>query len=501
MASAWIRRAARRANPLWYSLHAPAAHHSPSPTVMVSLVAASRAAPFTVLAGKHQAPPALRALTAPPARTFSAAALPPHEELGMPSLSPTMTQGNVAEWKKAEGEEVSAGDILCSIETDKATLDLESMEDGFLAKILAPNGAKDVQVGTPICVMVSEKSDVGAFASYVSASAPAAAPPTHAEPPAANPSAAPAATAKPAAPRAAVADGERVVASPLARRLAREAGLSLVGILGSGFEGRVVAVDVEHAKLNPPVTAGTDAAAAGGYPEWAFPNYTDVPVKMVQKITAQRLTESKQTVPHYYLTVDVQMDKLMATRAALNKGGEMAGVKLSVTDFIIKASAMALMAVPDVNASWMGDNVRKYHAADISIAVQTEHGLMVPIVKDADTKGLASISGDVKELAGRARENKLTPADYTGGTFTISNLGMFGVKQFSAIVNPPQACILAVGGSEKRVIPGKVEGTYEEGMFMCATISADHRVIDGAVAAKWLAAFKKYMEDPMTMLL
>jgi pyruvate dehydrogenase E2 component (dihydrolipoamide acetyltransferase) len=222
---------------------------------------------------------------------------------------------------------------------------------------------------------------------------------------------------------------------------------------------------------------------------------------MVQKITAQRLTESKQNVPHYYLTVDVQMDKLMATRAALNKGGEKSGVKLSVTDFIIKASAMALMAVPDVNASWMGDTVRKYHAADISIAVQTEHGLMVPIVKDADTKGLAGISGDVKELAGRARENKLTPADYTGGTFTISNLGMFGVKQFTAIINPPQACILAVGGSEKRVIPGKVEGTYEEGMFMCATISADHRVIDGAVAAQWLAAFKKHMEDPITMLL
>lgn len=292
------------------------------------------------------------------------------------------------------------------------------------------------------------------------------------------------------------------MASPLARRLAREAGIPINAIVGTGFQGRIVAADVEQAKLNPPAAAGAAAgASASGLPEWAFPDFTDMPVKMVQKITANRLLESKQTVPHYYLTVDVQMDKLMATRAALNKNSEKTGVKLSVTDFIIKASARALMDVPEVNSSWMGDTVRRYHAADISLAVQTDHGLMVPIVKDADTKGLSSISADVKELAGRARDNKLTPADYTGGTFTISNLGMFGVKQFCAIVNPPQACILAVGGSDKRVIPGKVEGTYEEGSFMCATISCDHRVVDGAVAAQWLASFKKYMEDPMTMLL
>jgi pyruvate dehydrogenase E2 component (dihydrolipoamide acetyltransferase) len=226
-----------------------------------------------------------------------------------------------------------------------------------------------------------------------------------------------------------------------------------------------------------------------------------MPVKMVQKITAARLTESKQTIPHYYLTVDVKMDNLMKTRAMLNKGLEKSGGKLSVTDLIIKASALALMKVPEVNASWMGDSVRRFHAADISIAVQTEHGLMVPIVKDADTKGLGQISSDVKALAAKARDNKLAPADYTGGTFTISNLGMYGTKSFCAIVNPPQACILAVGGSEVRVIPGAVKGTYEEGSFMSATISCDHRVIDGAVAASWLKEFKANMEDPLTMLL
>jgi len=199
--------------------------------------------------------------------------------------------------------------------------------------------------------------------------------------------------------------------------------------------------------------------------------------------------------------VDVQMDKLMAVRAALNKSQEKSGVKLSVTDFIVKASALSLMQVPALNSSWQGDTVRRYHAADISIAVQTEHGLMVPIVKDADSKGLANVSSDIKDLAAKARDNKLAPADYTGGTFTISNLGMMGVKQFCAIVNPPQAGILAVGSSEKRVIPGKAPDTYEEGSFMCATISCDHRVVDGAVAAEWLATFKKYMEDPMTMLL
>lgn len=434
-------------------------------------------------------------------RGFAAAAeLPPFTELPMPSLSPTMTQGNVSEWKKNEGDKINPGDVLADIETDKATMEMESMEEGYLAKILMPAGSQEVEVGTPVAVLVEDESHIAAFANYLPSAAPAAAPSPAAPAPAPSAPAAPAAPAK-ALPTPVKPAGARIIASPLAKKLALDYGVNLSGVAGTGPEGRIIKADVEQAKLNPPVVAAA-APAAAEWPTWLFPDYTDMPVKQIQKITAQRLTESKQNIPHYYLSVDVEMDKLMSVRTQLNgvlesdKGG-----KLSVTDFIVKASAAALMKVPAMNASWMESKIRMYHAADISIAVQTEHGLMVPIVKDADSKGLAAISGDIKDLAKKARENKLSPAEFTGGTFTISNLGMFGVKQFCAIVNPPQAAILAVGGSQKRVVPGKEPGTYKEAAFMCATLSCDHRVVDGAVAAQWLAEFKKAMEDPMTMLL
>eukprot|EP00238_Polyblepharides_amylifera_P002070 CAMPEP_0196589144 /NCGR_PEP_ID=MMETSP1081-20130531/62819_1 /TAXON_ID=36882 /ORGANISM="Pyramimonas amylifera, Strain CCMP720" /LENGTH=415 /DNA_ID=CAMNT_0041911867 /DNA_START=444 /DNA_END=1691 /DNA_ORIENTATION=- len=415
-----------------------------------------------------------------------------------------MEQGNIAEWKMKEGDKVSAGDILCSIETDKATLEMESMEDGFLAKILMPSGSQNVAVGTPIAVVCESGDNLGAFASYTGTTGGAKVPPTSAPAPPPTSSApaasSPPAAAAPAPARPARPEGARIFSSPLARKTARDLGMSLDGVSGTGPNGRIVRADVLEAQARGPAVSST-ASTDGDFPTWAFPDFTDLPIKQVQKITAARLLESKQTVPHYYLSVDVRMDALMKARSSLNAGLEKSGAKLSVTDLIIKASALTLIAVPEVNASWLGDVVRRYHAADITVAVQTEHGLMVPIVKDADTKGLVAISADVKSLAAKARENKLTPSDYVGGTFAISNLGMFGVKQFCAIINPPQACILAVGSSEKRVIPGKTEGTYEEGTFMCATISCDHRVVDGAVAAQWLAQFKKYMEDPMSMLL
>jgi len=413
-----------------------------------------------------------------------------------------MTEGNIASWKLKEGDKISAGDVLADIETDKATMDMESMEDGYLAKILVPAGTQNVAVGTTLAIIVEDKADCAAFANYSPSAAPAApaaapAAPITAPTPAAPSPSTPAVPA--AAPPVRKDSSARVFASPLARKLAAERGIKISNVTGTGPMGRIIKADVEEHKE----AAAAETVATSEFPSWMFPDYTDMPVKMIQKITAQRLTQSKQEIPHYYLSVDVQMDKLMAIRAQLNGGlaASKSETKLSVTDFIIKASAVALMRVPAVNSSWMDDKIRTYHAADISVAVQTDHGLMVPIVRDADTKGLSSISSDVKSLATKARENKLTPAEYSGGTFTISNLGMFGVKQFCAIVNPPQACILAVGSSEKRVIPGKVEGTYEEGSFMCATISCDHRVVDGAVAAQWLAEFKKLMEDPMTILL
>ena len=424
-------------------------------------------------------------------------------------MSPTMTQGNIAEWKVEAGAKVSAGDVIADIETDKATMALESMEDGYIAKIIVPSGAQDVKVGEVIVVMVEDEADCVKFADFVptgGGAAPAAAPA------AAAPAAAPAAPsgAPPAAPAAApprASSGARVFATPKARVMASAAGISLAQVPGTGPNGRIVMSDVARAIESgvsaPAVSISTDDD--GGFDGFArfFPAFEDVKLSQIKRITAARLTESKQNVPHFYLTVDVRMDALSALRGRLNSGLEKSkkGGKISVNDFVVKASAAALMAVPAVNASWMGDKIRRFKKADVSVAVQTDAGLMVPVVRNACGLGLTGISSEVRVLAGKAKEGKLAPTDMIGGTFTISNLGMFGVKQFAAIVNPPQAAILAVGAARKEVMK-KADGTgYEEVMMMSATLSCDHRVVDGADGAMWLGAFKGFMEDPVTMLL
>jgi pyruvate dehydrogenase E2 component (dihydrolipoamide acetyltransferase) len=291
-----------------------------------------------------------------------------------------------------------------------------------------------------------------------------------------------------------------VFASPLARCSAAEAGLSLDGLLGTGPEGRIVAADVAEALARAPAVAAAAAASAPGGAsalDAFFPQYTDASVSTIRKVIARRLQESKQTVPHFYLSLDVRMDALLAARAALNAGGER---KLSLNDLIIKAAALACKAVPDVNAAWLGDKIRRYAAVDVSVAVQTDAGLMVPIVRSADAKGLDAISAEVRALAAKARAGKLAPADFTGGTFTISNMGMLGVKSFAAIVNPPQAAILAVGATRAEVV-ALPAGGYASVSVMNVTLSCDHRVVDGAVGAAWLAAFKGRIEAPLTMLL
>ncbi|PRW58316.1 Dihydrolipoyllysine-residue acetyltransferase component of pyruvate dehydrogenase mitochondrial [Chlorella sorokiniana] len=463
--------------------------------------AGAAAAPKKPAAPKAEAAPAAAA----------AGSFPAHQVLAMPSLSPTMNAGNILGWRKAVGDEVAAGDILAEVETDKATIEWESQDDGFIAQILVPEGTSGISVGTPVIVITDSKEDVPAFASFTAADAgaPAKAAPK-VEEPAAQAAAAPAAPAAPAAaspaaaPRPAVqaaAPGGRVVASPYARKLAAEAGVSVAGSPGSGPGGRIVAADVQQL-----IAAGGAAPAVGaGAAEaaYAYAAFTDIPNSQIRKVTARRLLESKQQVPHYYLTISARVDRLQQLRQQLNASlAASGGGKLSLNDFVIKASALALRKVPEVNASWFPDFIRQYHTVDCSVAVQTPLGLMVPIVKDADQKGLAAIAGEVKELAGRAKEGKLRPEEFTGGTFTISNLGMFGVQQFAAIVNPPQACILAVGTTEARVVPSATAPSgFEEANYLTCTLSCDHRVVDGAVGAQWLQAFKSYLEDPATMLL
>lgn len=438
-------------------------------------------------------------------RSFAAAAeYPPHQTITMPALSPTMTQGAIAEWKVAPGAQVKAGDVIADIETDKATMALESMEDGWMAKILVEAGAQDVQVGEIICVMVEEQGDCEKFADF----APTAAAPAAPVAPVAPAAPAPAAAASPPRPTS----GDRVFASPKARVMAKAAGIDIALVNGTGPNGRVVMSDVQNAietgvvaieTGGGSVTGASGTGVTGDQNGFArfFPAFEDVNLTNIKKITAARLTESKQTVPHFYLSVDVRMDALSALRAQLNEGLQKAGGKISVNDFVVSASAKALLAVPEVNASWMGDKIRRYKKADVAVAVQTPQGLMVPVVRGACGLGLSGISGEVKALAGKAKEGKLAPADMIGGTFTISNLGMFGVKNFAAIVNPPQAAILAVGAARVEVVK-KEDGTgYEEASVMNVTLSCDHRVIDGADGATWLGAFKGFMEDPVTMLL
>uniref|UniRef100_A0A3Q3XF66 Acetyltransferase component of pyruvate dehydrogenase complex n=1 Tax=Mola mola TaxID=94237 RepID=A0A3Q3XF66_MOLML len=436
-------------------------------------------------------PPPAAAAAAPPAAPGSS--YPTHMKITLPALSPTMTMGTVQRWEKKVGEKLSEGDLLAEIETDKATIGFEVQEEGYLAKILVSEGTRDVPLGMPLCIIVEKESDIAAFKDYVetgvadvSIPPPAPAP---APAPVRPPSAAPAAAA-PAAPRKG-----RVFASPLAKKLAAEKGIDLAQVSGSGPDGRITRKDIDSfvPPKAAPVTAAPPAPAAAAAPAGTF---TDIPISNIRKVIAQRLMQSKQTIPHYYLSVDVSMDQVLELRKELN-----ANIKLSVNDFIIKASALACLKVPECNSSWMDTVIRQNHVVDVSVAVSTTSGLITPIVFNAHTKGLAAISSDVSALASKAREGKLQPHEFQGGTFTISNLGMFGVKNFSAIINPPQSCILAVGGSEKRLIPADNEKGFDVASMMSVTLSCDHRVVDGAVGAQWLAEFRKFLEKPVTMLL
>ncbi|KZV58805.1 dihydrolipoamide acetyltransferase component of pyruvate dehydrogenase [Dorcoceras hygrometricum] len=442
-----------------------------------------------------------------PARSFSTdAGLPPHQEIGMPSLSPTMTEGNIARWLKKEGDKVSTGEVLCEVETDKATVEMECMEEGYLAKILRGDGSSGIKVGEVIAITVEEEEDVAKFKDYTpsaSDAAPAPTAPSPPPPPKKETKEGLVASQEPKAsePTAPSSGGDRIFASPLAKKLAEDHNISLSNIRGTGPGGRIVKADIEdylasHGKEDSQAHK-VDKTTSGAL------NYTDIPHTQIRKITASRLLQSKQTIPHYYLTVDTCVDNLMELRGQLNALQEASGGKrISINDLVIKAAALALRKVPQCNSSWTNDFIRRYHNVNINVAVQTDNGLYVPVIRDADTKGLSKISDEVKYLAQKAKDNSLKPEDYEGGTFTVSNLGgPFGIKQFCAIINPPQSGILAVGSAERRVVPGTSPDQYRFASFMAVTLSCDHRVIDGAIGAEWLKAFKGYIENPESMLL
>jgi pyruvate dehydrogenase E2 component (dihydrolipoamide acetyltransferase) len=417
----------------------------------------------------------------------------------MPALSPTMTEGNLAKWLKKEGDMVKAGDVIAEIETDKATMEVEAVDEGKLARIIIPAGTQGVKVNELIAVLLEDGENDNAADAVVKGGAPAPAPAKAAAPEVKS------ATAAPAAAQPAASHGTKIFATPLARRIAKERGIDLSAVKGSGPHGRIVKSDIEGAKAGasaPPAFSNAPAAPQpkGDQKVNEFGMlYTEIPNNNIKKITAKRLTESKSTVPHFYLTIDCRIDDLMAVREQLNSAAPKDGYKLSVNDFVVKACAMALQAYPAANVSWTEAAVRQYVHSDISVAVATPNGLMTPIVKNAEGKGLKAISGEIKDLAKRARDGKLKPEEFQGGTFTVSNLGMFGIKSFGAIINPPQSCILAVGAGEERVYADK--GHIKTGLFMTCTLSTDHRTVDGAVGAEFLQILKRFIENPATMLL
>lgn len=434
-----------------------------------------------------------------PVRMFSSD-LPDHIKLTMPNLSPTMEKGNLAKWLKKEGDEVGPGDILAEVETDKATVDFEMQEEGYVAKLLVEEGAQDIPIGQLVAIIVSDEDDIEAFKDFSPGDAPAAEPAKEApaEPaPQAAPTPAPAAstpTPTPAAPTTAAPTAGRVFASPLAQKLAVEKGVNIGQISGTGPNSRVIAADVNEFT---PGFAPTQAAAPV-----ASATYEDVPISQIRKIIAQRLSESKQTIPHYYVSVESEVDNLLKLRKRLN---DHSTSKISVNDLIIKAASLAALKVPVTNSSWQDTFIREYKNVDMSVAVSTPTGLITPIVKSSNVKGLETIASEMKDLVARAKENKLKLDEFQGGTFSISNMGMFGVSHFTAIINPPQACILAVGAAQKRVLPNE-NATGESDKFRVAnvltvTLSSDHRVVDGADAAVWGQHFKKYIENPELMLL
>ena len=460
----------------------------------------------------------------------------------MPALSPTMEEGKLAKWLVKEGDEVHSGDILAEIETDKATMEFEAVDEGRIGKLLVPEGTEGVKVNAPIATLIGEgesessgpvdiQSAMKSIKDAVGAEAPKAAPKPAAPPkPATQPvpqaKAPPAPAAQPAAPAPKPASvpasaGNRVFASPLARRVAQQKGVDISALKGSGPRGRIVLSDVAAAKPGAAAKAPQTAPAAhpsapaapssgAGLPGVApLPDarafykqgeYDEIPHDSMRKTIARRLTSAKTLIPHFYLTVDCNIDNLLSTRARLNEvGKDKGGYKLSVNDFVVKASALALMRVPEVNASWTDTAILRHKHADVGIAVALDFGLITPIIFRADEKGLAVISNEAKALAEKARTKKLKPSEFEGGSFSVSNLGMFAIKDFTAVINPPQSAILAVGAGEPRAVVR--DGKVEVATIMTVTMSCDHRVIDGATGARFLQAFRQYIEEPASMLL
>ncbi len=418
----------------------------------------------------------------------------------MPALSPTMTEGTLSRWLKKEGENVRAGDVIAEIETDKATMEVEAVDEGVLGKILVTDGTEGVKVNEPIAILVDQGE-------AVPASAPAAKP----APPSA-PAPEPVAKAEPPQPvpqsgNGHDAGGERIFVSPLARRMAKQAGLELTALKGSGPNGRIVKADIEAAlqKGTPPAPQPAAAPAAAPLARPSAPiaaPHTLVPHSSIRKVIARRLTEAKSTIPHFYVSMDVEIDALIKLMNDLNAKSPKEGPDtylITINDLVIKASAVTLRRVPTVNAAWTDEGMALFDDVDISIAVAIPDGLITPIVRRADQKGLATISREMKDLAGRARAGKLKPEEFQGGGFSISNMGMFGVTEFAAIINPPQSAILAVAAGQKR--PVVKNDSLAIATVMTCTLSVDHRVVDGALGARWLREFKRIVEDPLSLLL
>lgn len=423
----------------------------------------------------------------------------------MPALSPTMEEGTLAKWHKSEGDTVESGDIIAEIETDKATMEFEAVDEGIIGKILISEGSAGVKVNTPIAVLLEDGENADDIDVSATANENKVAAPEKAEeaPKAETPKSAPASKSETNA-------GDRIFASPLAKRIAKDKGIDLSTVKGSGPNGRIVKADLEGAKEGatpltstaPAVTSPSTSSSTGPDAK-KLADMLEIPYRAeansgMRKTIAKRLLESKQTVPHYYLSVECQLDNLLAMRKQINENAN-GEYKISVNDFIIKATALALKAVPAANTSWTEAETLYYTRSDVSVAVATDAGLITPIIKSAETKSLSEISNEMKDLAVRARDGKLKPEEYQGGTCSVSNLGMFGIKQFSAIINPPQSAIIAVGAGEVRPTFND-KGEVVKGTFMTATGSFDHRTIDGAVGAQFLAAFKGYIENPFSML-
>jgi pyruvate dehydrogenase E2 component (dihydrolipoamide acetyltransferase) len=440
----------------------------------------------------------------------------------MPALSPTMEEGKIARWTVREGDRITSGTVIAEIETDKATMEFEAVDEGRVARLLVAEGTEGVKVNTPIALLAEEGESLPSVPAAGAAPRPS---PTDAaaQPPADErsgnaPAVAPSHTA--------AASATRVFASPLARRMAAEAGLDLASLKGSGPHGRIVKADVEAGaaarsgagavpvgtpipsppvpppELPPgpaPVVPAGPAAPDGVSRLYQGREYTEVPLDGMRKVIAARLTEAKQTIPHFYLRRDISLDALLVLRGDLNRSLEKRGVKLSVNDFIIKAAALALQQVPDCNAVWAGDRILKFRRSDVAVAVAVTGGLLTPVIRDADQKSLSRLSAEMKDLAARARDRKLAPHEYQGGSFAISNLGMFGIESFDAVINPPHGSILAVGAGLRRPVVGG-DGAIAAATMMTVTLSVDHRVIDGALGADFLGALKSLIEEPLALL-